>query len=163
MRRLPAILEAALALVLVVVAAPLAGAHAIDGQVWSDSHSLCVTCTVNRGRVVGWWQTILWADDFLAECGSAGIDGVFGTTTKGATKSWQANYNLSADGVVGPNTWSKAKSFVVHDSGALYHYLGYSHGPKLDYDSNLNVWYFLPPASSSYWLTDHPSTTFGKC
>src|SRR5919197_5107495 len=35
----------------------------------------------------------------------SGIDGVFGTKTKNAVKSFQQSKGLNADGIVGPGTW----------------------------------------------------------
>src|SRR5207248_8792777 len=130
----------------------------------SDNHQLCTTCTVHQGRVVGWWQTVLWADGFLGKCGSAGIDGIFGSTTKSATKNYQANYGLTADGIVGPQTWSEAYSWVIHESGGYYHYWGYDHNPKL-YRFGDGEWFFDPVGDGyvNYYPTDHPSLDFGKC
>ena len=40
-------------------------------------------------------------------CGSCGADGKFGADTKNAVMAFQKKYGLSADGVVGQNTWRK--------------------------------------------------------
>jgi murein L,D-transpeptidase YcbB/YkuD len=36
----------------------------------------------------------------------SGIDGVFGSKTQDAVKSFQQGNNLTADGIVGPLTWA---------------------------------------------------------
>lgn len=41
------------------------------------------------------------------------LDGIFGTKTKKAVTEFQRKYNLSADGIVGCNTWTKLVSLVV--------------------------------------------------
>jgi hypothetical protein len=105
---------------------------------WSKNHTLhChVGCapadtgvTVGEGDIVALWQQILWADGFLAKCGSTGIDGNFGPRTYEGTHSWQQYYSSYAtqdiisqvhnashyyvDGIVGGQTWSLAESFLV--------------------------------------------------
>ena len=40
-------------------------------------------------------------------CGSSGIDGVFGTASVAALKSYQKAQGITADGIVGPATWGK--------------------------------------------------------
>lgn len=42
------------------------------------------------------------------------VDGKFGTNTKNATLRFQKQFSLSADGVIGPNTWNKVNS--VHQA-----------------------------------------------
>lgn len=44
------------------------------------------------------WQTIIGVK----------ADGIFGVNTSIATRAWQANHNLTPDGVVGPATWGAA-------------------------------------------------------
>jgi peptidoglycan hydrolase-like protein with peptidoglycan-binding domain len=36
-----------------------------------------------------------------------GVDGVFGTGTTNAVKSFQTSKGLLSDGIVGPDTWAK--------------------------------------------------------
>lgn len=69
----------------------------------------------SRGPDVQAWQTFLRGGQIDADgnCtakeGDAIIsDGIFGPVTDKATKAWQAANNLTADGIVGPNTWALA-------------------------------------------------------
>lgn len=41
------------------------------------------------------------------DCGKYGADGDFGDGTEKAVKSFQKDHNLTADGIVGKNTWNK--------------------------------------------------------
>lgn len=43
-------------------------------------------------------------NDLKFNCGS--IDGIFGYNTKNAVISFQKSRGISADGIVGPTTWS---------------------------------------------------------
>jgi len=38
----------------------------------------------------------------------SGVDGIFGPNTTAKTKSWQAGHGLAADGIVGPKSWAAA-------------------------------------------------------
>jgi murein L,D-transpeptidase YcbB/YkuD len=57
----------------------------------------------STGAPVLQWQGVLAASGFAVT-----IDGNFGPETAGFTKQWQAQRGLTADGVVGPNTWKQA-------------------------------------------------------
>ena len=58
-----------------------------------------------KGNEVKALQTLLIGYGY--SCGSAGVDGSFGSATENAVKSYQ-NYNgLEVDGVAGPKTWAK--------------------------------------------------------
>lgn len=58
-----------------------------------------------KGNEVKALQTLLIGYGY--SCGSAGVDGSFGSATENAVKSYQ-NYNgLDVDGVSGPKTWAK--------------------------------------------------------
>ena len=126
-------------------AAP-AGAHPATYS-WSGNHTICNGCTVSRGNIVAMWQLMLMSSvSGLGSCESF-VDGVFGPRTAAATRTWQSDHNLSADGVVGRNTWTKAQSYLVFvESGAnydRYYYLGGS-GPAVDLlrSTATGYWYF---------------------
>jgi hypothetical protein len=57
--------------------------------------------TGNRGVDVQAIQYLLAHNGF-----PAGADGVFGSATNTAVRSFQSAHNLDADGIVGPNTWT---------------------------------------------------------
>lgn len=49
--------------------------------------------------------------------GSAGIDGAFGKATLAATKAFQKEYALVADGIIGPLTWGKLGTGPAYNRG----------------------------------------------
>ena len=55
--------------------------------------------------LVGLWQGVLWADGYLPKsqvtCG-------YDAATAAATRTWQSNHQLSADGIVGPASFGAA-------------------------------------------------------
>ena len=57
----------------------------------------------SKGKNVLLVQKILRADGYY----KGSLDGDFGGNTKKAVKEYQKSHNLTADGVVGKNTWSK--------------------------------------------------------
>lgn len=59
----------------------------------------------SRGAAVTKWQQII----------KVTADGNFGSGTETATKTWQKNNGLTADGVVGPLSWTKAGIKVMTD------------------------------------------------
>jgi peptidoglycan hydrolase-like protein with peptidoglycan-binding domain len=156
-----------------------ASAHSITGYQWTDVDQLCVNgpC-VNSGNLVGAWQSILWADGYLNKCGTKGIDGAFGTTTQGATKTWQSAHGLTADGIVGPLTWGAARGILVYKgthpvfgpAGRVlavvqyWDYAGKKHTVHFQYANP--IWSFAAPANSGqlpYYATSHPGTFFARC
>lgn len=58
---------------------------------------------------------VLIAQDDLNTLGfrTGGLDGIFGTQTKNAVTSYQRSRGLSADGIVGCNTWRSLQEDVV--------------------------------------------------
>lgn len=58
-----------------------------------------------KGREVKTIQTLLIASSY--DCGKFGTDGDFGSATLEAVKRFQADNKLTADGIVGKNTWTK--------------------------------------------------------
>lgn len=55
----------------------------------------------SSGPVVTKWQQYL-----ISQGQAIAADGQFGPATKSATQAWQSAHGLTADGVVGPQTWS---------------------------------------------------------
>jgi peptidoglycan hydrolase-like protein with peptidoglycan-binding domain len=77
-----------------------------SGQVKVNTETL--PPTIKRGakndpETVKKWQRIIKTED----------DGKFGPGTEKATKAWQASHGLTADGKVGPKTWTIALGLTV--------------------------------------------------
>lgn len=60
----------------------------------------------SSGAAVSTWQGILKRDSAISGF-TGNPDGKFGPITDTATRNWQKNSGLTADGVVGPQTWTK--------------------------------------------------------
>jgi len=80
---------------------------------FGDEGTLSRNSPYNKSNAVGLWQTILEAEHLLD---SDDVDCQFGPTTEAATKSYQRRFGLTADGLVGPNTWSKADNYLSSDN-----------------------------------------------
>ncbi|MFI7066005.1 peptidoglycan-binding protein [Kribbella sp. NPDC050124] len=79
-----------------------------------DDEGVVNVSTHRSSNVTCLWQTILWANGYLP---SSGIDGVFGDQTDAATRNFQRDKGLSADGSAGRNSWTKAGDRLVqHDN-----------------------------------------------
>lgn len=76
----------------------------VGKQTWAAIAAEAVTIKVgSRGKWVSIWQEIVQADP----------DGIFGPKTKSKTKTYQTANKLTADGIVGKNTWGKAFSLAT--------------------------------------------------
>ena len=159
------------AVALVAALPSTASAHPATGDL-RNNHTLCTACAVRQGDIVGLWQTMLWADGFLGQCGSSGVDGFFGQVTRRATINWQTNWNnthpgdrISADGIVGPQTWGRAESKVLSINFGFFLYEGAIAHPTMREDQN-SVWTFEPAAvfgTGELFGTNHPAITIPRC
>lgn len=132
---------------------------------WSASgHLLCMAsnqgCSGHAytGGTVAAWQRVLYADYYIANCGSMGIDGRFGQYTHDATKRWQEDWGLTVDGQVGPQTWGRADNHIARTAvtertiyyyglrSNVYHTVG-AYAQAHDY-------YNTTPSGN--WWTSHP-------
>jgi peptidoglycan hydrolase-like protein with peptidoglycan-binding domain len=85
-------------------------------------NSLCYGCgNSSNTDIVVLWQSILAAEDFLD---LDDIDGQFGPATRTATIAWQQRYRLSADGMVGNDTWRRADDRLAWVSSRQITYTG---------------------------------------
>ncbi|MEU2613598.1 peptidoglycan-binding domain-containing protein [Micromonospora sp. NPDC007271] len=95
---------------------------------------------------VALWQRVLVAEGFLTD---SGVDCDFGPATEAATVKFQQRYGLTADGVVGTQTWSKADDFLVNE----YQTVGYE---LIAYKSAKRVEEISFRRASSYYHTFLP-------
>jgi len=63
-----------------------------------------------RSDLIGLWQSVLWADGYSAR---SSVTCTYDQATAEATRVWQSNHRLSADGIVGPATWGAAAERIV--------------------------------------------------
>lgn len=89
----------------------ISGSGAVTDD-FGDEATLSRTGPYRYSTAVALWQTILAIEGFID---NDGIDCDFGSGTEAATKSFQRRYGLTADGIVGPNTWKKADNYLVND------------------------------------------------
>lgn len=61
----------------------------------SEDYNMKTIKKGSKGKSVKVWQIII----------GAAADGIFGSGTESATKTWQKNHGLTQDGVVGKNSW----------------------------------------------------------
>lgn len=104
----------------VSVAAPASASGSYSGRayVWGtdgmaddwDDEGVVNVATHRSSNVTCLWQTILAAHGYLP---TSGIDGVFGDQTDAATRDFQRDHGLGADGSVGRNTFAKAGNNIV--------------------------------------------------
>jgi len=87
------------------VAAPAYAGFDNDSN-WGDEVHLQNGGSVHSGNVVGMWQEILSVEFGLGE---ANVDGSFGSNTANYTAVYQASYGITADGIVGSQTWNVAR------------------------------------------------------
>ncbi|MER7787176.1 peptidoglycan-binding domain-containing protein [Streptomyces sp. NPDC097640] len=71
---------------------------------WRDEPQLA-RGRVERSDLVGMWQAVLWADGYLPR---SGVNCAYDAATAEATRVWQSNHGLDADGIVGRATFGFA-------------------------------------------------------
>lgn len=77
---------------------------AVDGIWGPKTQAACVNVKQgNRGNIVKVLQGCLYSFGYNPK----GLDGIFGSGCAAAVKAYQSNKSLSADGIVGKNTWTK--------------------------------------------------------
>lgn len=78
----------------------------VDGRPGINTLNGCPTCNEGAsGNITKLIQERLISLGY--SCGSSGVDGKFGSGTKNAVIAFQKANGLSADGIVGKNTWRK--------------------------------------------------------
>ncbi|MEL6501664.1 MAG: peptidoglycan-binding domain-containing protein, partial [Cyanobacteria bacterium J06623_1] len=75
----------------------------------NDTNSRATLCFSSTGEDVKYLQRRLNGIGF----GSLVVDGIFGVATESAVKKFQKYYGLTADGIVGSQTWNKLESIDV--------------------------------------------------
>jgi peptidoglycan hydrolase-like protein with peptidoglycan-binding domain len=162
------------------------GVNAYAGSYGSGNANLSAmpvlgTSYTKQGNVVGFWQSVLYADGHGNQCTSNsanGIDGYFGTRTAGGTTTWQNRFigAGAGDGIVGKNTWNRAFQSSVYmgvdDSGHAdqYRYAGLNQNVRYvrNYSGGYlpeNLWGFTSPSNPAVWFQPFywPNITFYTC
>lgn len=111
----------------VATSSSAAGADGFDGDnTWSDNHTISQGDT---GDNVAFWQSM--TQSMAGPCSGHNITGHFGSRTNDLTAWFQAIHNLTSDGIVGPNTWTSAKSHMEYqysDGDMAYLTIGWGWG-----------------------------------
>ncbi|MEO3784631.1 peptidoglycan-binding domain-containing protein [Actinocorallia sp. B10E7] len=103
------------------------GAGAPDDDL-GDEANLCNGCSYSYSNYVWMWQRILMADAYL----QGSLDCSFGSLTASSTRNWQSGHGLSADGIVGWNTRTKADNYITDMGGTTVRYTGLLQNVRFD-------------------------------
>ncbi len=130
---------------LVLSASPASASNSYNGRAyvygadgWHDDwydEGILSTSSNTSSNATCLWQKILWADGLIS---SSAIDGVFGSGTKTATETWQAQRHQPVDGIVGKDTF-KFASYNAADAdsnGSVDHYNGANYVINMTRDSS---------------------------
>ncbi|MGC4940795.1 peptidoglycan-binding domain-containing protein [Kribbella sp. DT2] len=122
----PAVGAAAALAITVAVATPAVASGSYTGRAFVygtgavpddfDDEGVVNVSTHRSSNVTCLWQTVLWANGYLP---SSGIDGVFGDRTDAATRNFQRDKGLGADGSAGRNSWTKAGDRLTQEDNQL--------------------------------------------
>lgn len=128
MKRFQRVLIAVISALLIGLIAPSGHAEAVTFKAWPTQKS------GSRGAQVTTVQYLLAAHGH-----KTGVDGAYGPNTRSKVISFQKSKGLSADGIVGPKTWTKLTSKVLRSGskGAAVKALQtqlrrYGHGISVD-------------------------------
>ncbi|SFB33611.1 Putative peptidoglycan binding domain-containing protein [Amycolatopsis marina] len=132
-----------------------------------DNEGVVNVRTHRYSNVTCLWQTVLWAHGYLP---SSGVDGVFGDRTDAATRKFQADKGLVADGSAGRNSWAKAGNRIrQHDNqnGWLFVVYDGHKGSRSQYSSHDFVlqrspsgnYRFYPPGTNDIPWASYNSRT----
>jgi hypothetical protein len=121
---------------------------------------------VQRGNIVGMWQAMMWSSLIGNNCGDF-VDGIWGPNTRSRTITWQRRHGLTADGIVGPQTWSHAQSHLVRTGSdaefIYYEYPGALFTLQLATPRATGVWLWIPPTAGSANNSSHPGIGPNGC
>ncbi|MDG9678620.1 peptidoglycan-binding domain-containing protein [Micromonospora sp. DH14] len=132
-----------------------------------DDEGVANVGTHRSSNVTCLWQTILWANGYLP---SSGVDGIFGDQTDAATRNFQRDKSLSADGSAGRNSWTKAGDRLVqNDDQNGWRYVVYrgARGSRSAYSAHEfvlqrspdgNYRFYPPQGGGPYWATYNTRT-----
>ncbi|MEU9774704.1 peptidoglycan-binding protein [Streptomyces sp. NPDC047968] len=101
------------------------------GDDWEDEGLLGENLPV-RSDLAAMWQSVLWADGYLRR---SDVDCHYAGRTVEATRVWQSNRGLAADGIVGPKTFGRAGRQLLARDGAI-HYEGAEHTVRFRRDQD---------------------------
>jgi len=124
---------------------------------WSNNCTVSTSSHSHSNMTVA-IQIMIWQLD-QQECGPLiAIDGYYGSGTANAVKCWQHYHGLTADGVVGPQTWSSLGSALIYHSAAGSYYYYYNQN-YVDFrmNGNTGVWAYGGPYAGSQWTTMNTS------
>ena len=125
-----------------------------------SGHTLCSSCAVSQGGMVTAWQRFLYADGFLANCGSTGVDGYYGGVTAFANGAWEASRwaPAASNGTVTSTNWDWVGLRSLPQADGRYRYSGDDRAVWLSrYGSGAGAPFKIDLGSGGTHPTDHPS------
>ena len=78
--------------------------EAVSNKINMITVNMPLICKGNTGKAVRVLQSLLIALKY--DCGSYGVDGDFGNSTKNAVLNYQRDHHITIDGIVGQETWT---------------------------------------------------------